>query len=504
METYRSSKGGKSVDLSNFIDKTTAQDVIGLKTFLYDKFGLRNFANTFTSYFRNFNTASRKYTLQDKDGTLADLQDVATKMDKPIDGEVDFIPKFSSEYEQVNSRLKDTGNAFGIGTSYSPTHAITLGNDSDKFIAVEESDAYTKGRDFNSAAGRANDYRVNSVFNSLATGFSFVSIAMNSSGDLYCLTGGGVLYKRVSGDSDFNIITISHTTFREIGFTFDDRLYGVDGTGATYGLYIQNTVDDDFTRYLRGPYGTRSGTIASNGDIYTCGNHLGNGQILKIPFGDTVYQEVPNTVGKAWINMTSSIDGDIYAVVRNGNIYKQTKGIGEFIPISAVRDWYDIECLSNGNIFASTTKGDIFIQYQGVGEFTESSQIISNWGALTSDTNNNVYCINGGSNLQVTSGDLYFLSSSNKGTINLDGGTRRNIAGTGKGLGESNIEDWTGQQKENGTDMQVSTLRRKVNNLGHTILYSTPTYEDNAAALLGGLEIGTEYKTSTGVKMEVF
>ncbi len=42
----------------------------GLKTFLSGMFGLRNVANTFTSFFTNTNTASRTYTLQDSSDTL--------------------------------------------------------------------------------------------------------------------------------------------------------------------------------------------------------------------------------------------------------------------------------------------------------------------------------------------------------------------------------------------------------------------------------------------------
>lgn len=51
----------------------------GLKTFLAATFGLRNVANTFTSFFTNTNTAARTYTLQNRNGTLSDDTDLATK-----------------------------------------------------------------------------------------------------------------------------------------------------------------------------------------------------------------------------------------------------------------------------------------------------------------------------------------------------------------------------------------------------------------------------------------
>ena len=54
----------------------SAQTNSGLKTFLDATFGLRNVANTFTSFFTNTATASRTYTLKDANGTLAFTSDI--------------------------------------------------------------------------------------------------------------------------------------------------------------------------------------------------------------------------------------------------------------------------------------------------------------------------------------------------------------------------------------------------------------------------------------------
>lgn len=61
------------------MDTTTAQIVSGVKTFLNLTWGFRNVANTFTSFFTNANTASRTYTFQNRNGTIADDTDLATK-----------------------------------------------------------------------------------------------------------------------------------------------------------------------------------------------------------------------------------------------------------------------------------------------------------------------------------------------------------------------------------------------------------------------------------------
>jgi len=78
-------------DFSNFFDsffnnldddllreKTTQKDAtggyVGLTLF---KINFKNALNTFTSFFTNANTAARTYTFQNKDGTIADLADIA-------------------------------------------------------------------------------------------------------------------------------------------------------------------------------------------------------------------------------------------------------------------------------------------------------------------------------------------------------------------------------------------------------------------------------------------
>ena len=68
--TYAAPAGGGDMVLAS------AQTNSGLKTFLDATFGLRNVANTFTSFLTNTNTAARAYTLKDANGTLAFTSDI--------------------------------------------------------------------------------------------------------------------------------------------------------------------------------------------------------------------------------------------------------------------------------------------------------------------------------------------------------------------------------------------------------------------------------------------
>ena len=64
----------------------TAQTVSGLKTFLNGTFGLRNIANTLTSFLSNAATVARTYTYQDRNGIIADDTDLVSKA--PLAGSI--------------------------------------------------------------------------------------------------------------------------------------------------------------------------------------------------------------------------------------------------------------------------------------------------------------------------------------------------------------------------------------------------------------------------------
>jgi len=94
----------------------TDQTVSGIKTFLAGKFGLRNAANTFTSFFTNANTASRTYTLQNRNGTLADDTDLGLKVNKAGDTMTGQLVLPASTSTLAPIRLPE-----GVTKSTSPT-----------------------------------------------------------------------------------------------------------------------------------------------------------------------------------------------------------------------------------------------------------------------------------------------------------------------------------------------------------------------------------------------
>jgi len=90
---------------SSFVTLATAQTISGIKTFLNGMLGLRNVANTFTSFFTNANTASRTYTLQDKNYTLADDADLTLKL--PIEVAMTTGTSISFEVDKIYGEVSN-------------------------------------------------------------------------------------------------------------------------------------------------------------------------------------------------------------------------------------------------------------------------------------------------------------------------------------------------------------------------------------------------------------
>lgn len=464
---YLGTLGNSTADMSLGLGQT----VIALKTFLAGTLGLRNVANTITSFFSNTNTVSRTYTLQNRDGTLADLTDIAGvnsgKMNTPTGGIASYLPKFLTGTTMGLSRLWDTGTFFGIGTISSPTKDITLGNQKDKEIGIEESNNTTKGRDLKIAAGRTINYVPNINFNSLnQVNRSWSGAAATPNGNVYAITGGDI-YKQTNGSGDFISLNQNLGDFRGITATADGSIYVCVENGD---IYKQTNGAGNFvplgqiSREWRGMASAPNGNIycvVYNGDIYMQTNGTGN----FIPLGQT---------NRGWYGIASAANGQVYATVLGGDIYTQTAGVGNFISQGQpLRNWTVIAVSSTNNVYATVDGGDIYMQTNGSGSFTALNQGNKNWRGLAVSPNTNVYCV-------VYNGDIFMQNNNTLGTSNLDGGTLKLATGTGKGAGKSRWQVWTGQKLASGTDMQIETLRLEINEEGLAILPSTTKEVINA------------------------
>lgn len=483
----------------------TDQTVSGIKTFLNGKFGLRNVANTFTSFFTNTNTASRTYTLKDRNGTLIDDTDYNTlntaisgKMANPS-GTANFLSKFLTATTIGNSRIKDDGVCLGID-SVSPialSKDIQLGRQGDKEIGIEQSDSMSSGKSLTISAGRTINFQETSSFIALNQTLNpYTLMAANSSGDVY-VTGfsNGTVYKRTGGSGNFTSIA-SINQANAIACNLTTNTVYVAGYNAD--IYKQTGGSGSFVSMSAGVRAYMGLAVAPNNDVYVS---VQGGDIYKQTGGTGSFVALGQTA-RSWYGMCAAPNGDIYAVVSGGDIYKQTGGTGNFNALSqTARLWKGLASDSSGNIYATVQNGDIYKQTLGAGNFVALGQTARLWSGITVDSSGNIYAAAAD---WYTNGDIYYQNNASTGTANLDGGMLKLKAGTGKGTGASRLQIVTGQKTASGTNMQTETVRAEFDENGNYKRIGTPVYADNTAALAGGLTVGMEYRTSTGVKMEVY
>jgi len=114
----------------------SAQENSGLKTFLNGTFGLRNIANTITSFFSSAATVARTYTLQDRNGTLADNTDLALKANLAS-------PTFTGTPTLPTGSIGTTQTAGNSTTALATTAFVTT---ADNLKAEKESPQYSPQR----------------------------------------------------------------------------------------------------------------------------------------------------------------------------------------------------------------------------------------------------------------------------------------------------------------------------------------------------------------------
>jgi hypothetical protein len=378
-----------------------------------------------------------------------------------VTGTTNFLPKVTGTNIFGNSRIEDTGTFLGVDTIDSPTKDLTFGNQANRNIGVENSNNTTKGRNFSLSAGKAINFLPNAGFIKIVgEPVRYIQDFWAIGSDMYALFQGQYL-KRTNNQGAFEATGI----------------FTVDGSGHT---------------------------IAPNGDRYICSSYAG---VYKQTGGIGTWDSVglPNSTYRT---ISAHLNGNIYVTdSASGKIYMQTGGTGAFNDLAQTfRNWYGIRAHQNGNVYAGEiSTGNLYMQTNGTGNFNLVQNGISyrhiaisplngnvyTWG------NNGIYIQTGGSGTFVIiansnfafyslgvatngsvyggeyNGGVYVQNNDTVGTPDLDGGTKAEYAGTGKGTGKSWWQVWTGQKLPSGTDMQIETLRIQANEVGEVILPST-------------------------------
>lgn len=157
-------------------------------------------------------------------------------------------------------------------------------------------------------------------------------------------------------------------------------------------------------------------TTAPNGNVYAC---VTGGDIYMQTAGSGDFLPLSQTL-RNWYGIVAAPDGDVYACVNGGDIYKQTAGTGDFNPLSqASREWMSLAAAPNGNIYACVWNSEIYMQTNGAGDFTSLALGAGReWVGMTASPNGNIYaCVMNSDIYMQTAGAGDFLPLSQTGRM---------------------------------------------------------------------------------------
>ena len=137
--SFRTQTNTNFTNLNTDKQETSGKDATGWYAGLtLFKINFKNVANTFTSFFTNSNTASRTYTFQDRDGTIADNTDLALKWDKSGN-----LSQFASTTSaQLSGVISDETGTWSLVFWTSPT-LVTPNISSIKWSVTTDTDGAT-------------------------------------------------------------------------------------------------------------------------------------------------------------------------------------------------------------------------------------------------------------------------------------------------------------------------------------------------------------------------
>lgn len=375
-----------------------------------------------------------------------------------------YVPKVSGTNTFANSRIIDTGTYLGIGSVNTPTKDITFGNQSGRVIGIEDSMSDYEGRDLSLSGGRTLNYALNSAFNTLSQYLnrSLSDMCVAPNGDMYVMIdyAGNDIIVRYNGTTDFVSSYAGYENWQSICSLSDNTILAITNGGNLYKRAVGVGTWSNLGNIGLGSI--QNMRSDSNNNVYiTTGGVYNFGYIYKQTNATGAWNQI-TADNRPWEGL--AIKGtDIYASA-GSTIYKQTGGSGSFIAIpgSYPRSRRMLITASNNLYFA--TNNSWYFQSNMTGAITTNSSL-GYYGGIVETANTNIYMTN-------TVDGILMQQNDASGIANLKGGDLNLSTGTGKGTGSNDINLYTGQKTVSGTNMQVKTLRMKINNEGLVTLPS--------------------------------
>lgn len=174
--------------------------------------------------------------------------------------------------------------------------------------------------------------------------WSGISIDSSNHNAFACVYGGDV-YKQTAGTGNF--VGLSQASRNWNGISADDDNHNVYACVYEDGIYKQTAGTGNFSRiYESAKQWTGISVNSSTKDVYACASGFPSGNYIYKQTGGTGNFEQLTSDLKLWQGISvDSVNGDVYAcntTWSGGDVYKQTAGVGDFVPLGQSQTWADV------------------------------------------------------------------------------------------------------------------------------------------------------------------
>jgi hypothetical protein len=187
-------------------------------------------------------------------------------------------------------------------------------------------------------------------------------LTSKSNGDVFAVIGFYDYCKQTGGTGTFDRQWSSAIGWQGMTSAPNGDVYAtVPGTGANGDIYRfpgGAVPKEALSQTKRNWWGM---CCDSSGNLYAVVN---GGDVYLRPYGGSTFAALGQT-SRLWTGICNAPNGDIYAATQVGGVFRRKAGIGDFVYIfgDTTVAWYDVAADADGNIYACVYGGDIYKYY---------------------------------------------------------------------------------------------------------------------------------------------
>jgi hypothetical protein len=228
----------------------------------------------------------------------------------------------------------------------------------------------------------------------------WTALAAASNGDVYAVTDNEGVWKQTGGVGIFNPINLVEGNHPYVGVAVlsNGNIY-INESDPDGNFYVSTNGGTQFDIQYPPPQGNNYSSLCSGNVTSTTLYYTENiGYVFRRTTLTGNFVPI-SSANRAWTCVAEAPNGDVYAGVSRGNLWKATGGTGTFVDVTGnlpTKKWTGVAAASNGDIYATTSTsvdgpGDIFKQTGGTGDFVSMGMADRQYNGITITPSGRLY-----------------------------------------------------------------------------------------------------------------